>query len=94
MAKEMETITQDEFRRRFPLGTVLSTLELVRVESAIPTHYVALIVREDKDRTQAYICDALALQRELKDCLQLLSPTSEDRILESLRRIENLLKSR
>ena len=34
MAKEMETITQDEFRRRFPLGTVLSTLELVRVESA------------------------------------------------------------
>ena len=85
-----EPITRDELFRRFPSCHSLSDIDLIPVEGATSLLHLRV------EHGDSYDCniDTPKLVQILKELLRQLAPTPEDRILDTLQRIECLLERR
>ena len=86
---DMTEITRDEFYERYPSAHSLRHMELIRIEGA----KAAIVLHVDHRDRYVVLSDALLeLVQNLKELLRHLEPTPEDRILETLQRMERLLE--
>ena len=93
----IETMTHDEVRTRFPNTTHLTKVQILRVGPqqtlGFPQYTFLLLpqIRNSGGPNHGYWTDQETLVKFARHVLRHLDPTPQDRILESLERIEGLL---